>query len=450
MIKLIFGAINALLYPLLIFVVAPFIYKHFVTVVSTGDGPSFEELDTIIKSIIVVLIISLVLAHLITRSWWIASVALVCGLFISWAGYVAVESLGKFYNENRISKYAEYYPTGELIETGHTRGSDKNGKIIRYYRGGIVKSVERYKKGELSGVCQLYHPNKQMMVEGNYKGSISDGADEIGIPDGVWVYYHKNGYVDDERTYAQGKLLRSKNFKLRLDSAGLVRTIVDNQLYTGSLVKEGIIIDTYLFPNLYTTQVIEGQFDGDVCSYYTIGDELSVASTATYRNGKIDGVLKYYHTNGQLKTDALYIDGNPEGAYTTYYADSVATEPHGKIEYTCTYKNGERNGTAQWYYENGQLCKQALYMDGSRDGERSEWNEDGTLISMYTYRADKKDGPYEEIDGEGYRGKGQYKNDRKIYQESYRPDGKLRSIYEWGEDGENIRHDYYDENGKLI
>lgn len=69
---------------------------------------------------------------------------------------------------------------------------------------------------------------------------------------------------------------------------------------------------------------------------------------------------------------------------------------------------------------------------------------------MYTYRADKKDGPYEEIDGEGYRGKGQYKNDRKIYQESYRPDGKLRSIYEWGEDGENIRHDYYDENGKLI
>lgn len=98
--KLIFGAVNALLYPLLIFVISPFIYKHFVPIVRMGDGSDFRELDTIIKCIFVVLIISLILAHIITRSWWIALVALVLGLFISWAGYVAVESLEEFYNEN--------------------------------------------------------------------------------------------------------------------------------------------------------------------------------------------------------------------------------------------------------------------------------------------------------------------------------------------------------------
>lgn len=382
-IKLIFGAINTLLYPLLIFVVAPFIYRHFIPKVSAGDGPGFGELDTIIKSVIVILVISIILAHLIIRSWWVAPVALVCGLFISWAGYVAVESLGEFYNENKISKYVEYYSTGELMEKGRTRGSDKNGEIIKYYRDGTVKSIEIYKRGELFGGCKLYHPNKKLMAEGNYEGSISDRANEIGIRDGVWVYYHKHGHVDDERTYVRGKLLSSKNFKLCLDSVGLVRTIADNKLYTGSLVKEGIIIDTYLFPNLYTTQIVEGQFDGDVCSYYTIGDELVVASTATYRNGKRDSVLRSYHTNGQLMTDAMYVDGKLEGVYTTYYADSVATTPHGKIEYTCTYKNGERNGTAQWYYQNGQLSKRALYTDGSLDGERCEWNEDGTLIGTY-------------------------------------------------------------------
>lgn len=286
------------------------------------------------------------------------------------------------------------------------------------------------------------------MVKGGLKGSKWNDGEQTGIQDGDWTYYRKDGNIDDARTYAKGKLINSKNFTLYFDSARLVCTIATGKPFTGQLNKTGIV-DEYLFPNRYTVQVINGQYEGEFCSYYSIEDDLIVAATATYTNGELNGQLKKYHTNGQLMTNAVYVNGKIEGNYTVYYADSIVKRPYGDIEYTCSYKNGNRNGVARWYYENGVLEEEAEYSKGIREGILRKYYQDGKLSSMYNYRNGEKDGIFQSYDVDGSYEKGSYEEGEISLRERYRADGTLISVYQW-RNGECIRNDNYDRNGNLI
>lgn len=136
-----------------------------------------------------------------------------------------------------------------------------------------------------------------MMAKGREKGH---DRKLTGIPDGTWSYYRQDGRLDDRRIYEKGELLSSEKYLYYCDSAGLICTIADRRPFTGRLEKTGIVRKAF-FPNLFTTQVKEGVCDGGYCEYYTIDGRLTVAKTATYIDGKLDGAVKTYHPNGQLK-----------------------------------------------------------------------------------------------------------------------------------------------------
>lgn len=454
--RLLFFVISSAIYPLLTYVIAPWLNSLSrddgnnvgAAHAATGIGGYGDVIGAIILCILW-FILSSILAQLFVRAWWIGVLALITGVITISLVYQHSQNI----EANRLYPYEKYYDNGTVRESGNRIGrryddDRRHGEITTYYMDGAVKSIETYKMGELFGISQSYHPNGKLMAKGSFKGSKSDYVNEIGIPDGTWVYYHKSGRIDDERTYAEGKLLSSNRFKLCFDSTGLVRTIAKGELFTGSLVKQGIVNTSYIFPNLYTTQVKNGEFDGHYCSYYTIGDELVLAATTTRRNGKRDGVSKYYHTNGQLDTDAFYVDGNEEGVYTTYYADSVATEPHGQVQYSCNYKNGERHGTARSYNDNGTLNEETEYFEGKKNGVSRKYRPDGRLVFLYTYKNDEQDGAFESHLDSGEYEKGYYKSGSMTFRESYLADGTLYSVHQW-QDGECIRSEQYDENGKL-
>ena len=232
------------------------------------------------------------------------------------------------------------------------------------------------------------------------------------------------------------------------DSAGLICTIADRRPFTGRLEKTGIVRKAF-FPNLFTTQVKEGVCDGGYCEYYTIDGRLTVAKTATYIDGKLDGAVKTYHPNGQLRSEGFYAGGETQGRYTTYHADSTAFRPHGNIEYCCDYLDDERYGTARWYDEDGRLRMEEEYVEGKLEGAVKRYDSHGKLLSVYTYRDDRKEGPYETHDSDGWYYKGRYKNDKLVYRETYRSDGSLSSTSEWTDDGGFIQNNY-DKNGELI
>lgn len=451
--KTLFFIITSAVYPLLVYVIVPWMnsfkdFRESTDAAGAGMAAGFAYYYGCLFSCIIWFVLSIILAHWYVRTWWIAFLALIVGL-------IAIFSINEYKDhraDNLLSPYTKYDEYGKIREEGHYIGrygkENKHGKVTEYYPDGTVKSVETYERGEISGPYKSYYPNGKLMESGCFKGNTWNDGERIGIPDGNWTYYHKDGRMDDERIYAEGKLISSKNFTLYLDSAELICTIGTGKPFTGKLDKTGIV-DEFPFPNLYTTQVKDGRCDGDFCSYYTIGDGLTVAATATYTDGKLNGSLKKYHTNGQLVTDAVYINGLAEGEYITYYTDSIAKRPHGEIKYTCSYKNGSRNGIARWYYENGILEEEAEYSAGKREGISRKYYPDGKPESIYTYHNGDRDGEFQLYNKDGsYDQKGSYVKDNISLREQY-CDGTLRSVYRW-RDGECIQRDNYDENGQLI
>jgi antitoxin component YwqK of YwqJK toxin-antitoxin module len=62
-------------------------------------------------------------------------------------------------------------------------------------------------------------------------------------------------------------------------------------------------------------------------------NESQLGAEQTFKDGKLDGVTKFYGNNGQLEKEILY-------------------------------KNGKRDGVTKWYGEDGQLVREETFKDG--------------------------------------------------------------------------------------
>ena len=69
-----------------------------------------------------------------------------------------------------------------------------------------------------------------------------------------------------------------------------------------------------------------------------------------------EGLCKYYHENGQLKSEGNFKDNKKEGLWKWYYENS-------QLKYEGIFKDGKQEGLWKWYYENGQLEKEINYTD---------------------------------------------------------------------------------------
>jgi antitoxin component YwqK of YwqJK toxin-antitoxin module len=73
---------------------------------------------------------------------------------------------------------------------------------------------------------------------------------------------------------------------------------------------------------------------------------------------KRDGDWYAYHKNGNLCTEAHYVNGMEEGEYKVYH-------DNGYLYYFGNYKNGQKDGIWKFYDEQGQLMYSQKYENGS-------------------------------------------------------------------------------------
>ena len=78
----------------------------------------------------------------------------------------------------------------------------------------------------------------------------------------------------------------------------------------------------------------------------------------TYKNGKQDGLTKWWYKDGTL-------------------------------HYQGYYKDGEKDGKDSWWWDNGQLNSEEHFKDGKRDGLTRYWDPDGKLTSESNYKDGK-------------------------------------------------------------
>ena len=101
---------------------------------------------------------------------------------------------------------------------------------------------------------------------------------------------------------------------------------------------------------------------------------------AYIKEGKYEGVFKFYHNNGQLSFKSFFKNGIREGKYISYYENGVTLEEG-------VYHNNLKKGIWYVYYDNGKLSSKEIYVKGKKEGYIEHFNVDGSIgIHTGTYK----------------------------------------------------------------
>ena len=168
-------------------------------------------------------------------------------------------------------------------------------------------------------------------------------------------------------------------------------------------------------------------------------------SEYTLKNGKMNGILTVFHSNGIIKKKGNYTNGKANGAFTEYDEQGNVTAKYSmknglnngllkfyedsKISYSTTYSNDYKNGQYIEYYYNDDdgelfLKQYGQYLNNEKNGT---WKlyviEEGKerLVTYTNYKESLKNGLFQEAKGDSLI-IGNYQNDKlnggyKIYRD---------------------------------
>ena len=94
---------------------------------------------------------------------------------------------------------------------------------------------------------------------------------------------------------------------------------------------------------------------------------------ASYYNGQLDGTAKHWDENGILLSSVDYVNGKIHGKWIQYYKD-------GKVLQITEYFHGHKNGLQRRYHQNGIVSSEVEYNMDEQVSEIIRWDSDGRLI----------------------------------------------------------------------
>lgn len=102
----------------------------------------------------------------------------------------------------------------------------------------------------------------------------------------------------------------------------------------------------------------------------------------TFNSYSQNGIVKSYHSNGLIASEINYRDGIREGEANFYFEN-------GNIKEQLNYLNGRVEGLVKIYNENGNLKETYVIEDGRREGPTSIFDENGNYVTDVYYENGK-------------------------------------------------------------
>lgn len=214
-------------------------------------------------------------------------------------------------------------------------------------------------KGKKQGYWKKYFPGTTLL---DYEGTFIDD-----IPNGVFVYYFKNGRIKAKMIFKEKGLItystiyHDDDANLPMASGKYINKVKDS-------------IWNYWGPSgrMSVTETFKlGILDGKKIIYYVpelLNEKSSIiAQELNFRNGKKEGEQKEYFDNGILKSKSNYVDDKLVGVVISY-------TPGGTIEMKDNYVNGEKEGWCYAYDSNGLEIGKVYYRSGVRLDEKQTKN----------------------------------------------------------------------------
>ena len=101
-------------------------------------------------------------------------------------------------------------------------------------------------------------------------------------------------------------------------------------------------------------------------------DNGSIMYEGVMRNGKGEGLYKFYYEDGSLESEVNFKGGHQHGAAKRYYNN-------GNLKFQCDYNHGDEKGLCLFYNEDGTLAYEKFYDDENESEITKAFKYDGNL-----------------------------------------------------------------------
>jgi len=239
--------------------------------------------------------------------------------------------------------------------------------------------------------------------------------DKVFIADSVMAAYMESGYANKhflpKGSYKGEKRVgKWKDYEVRFDNVFVLSSKDEPKVLNSVFLVYGL--------GKYDNDQREGEWKEYVIEDKTF--EKIHFRTATYVNGKQEGVMTYFFPNGKVAGKLKFVDDQLNGQYEQYFID-------GSVFIKGEFVNDNREGIVTTYFYSGQVRSKANYLNDSLNGEYILYYEDGKT-QMY---AEYKKG----LDHGAYR---YYRESGQLWTEKHYNEGLLMNVRTYDKTGKEI------------
>ncbi len=119
----------------------------------------------------------------------------------------------------------------------------------------------------------------------------------------------------------------------------------------------------------------DGLINGKMKYFFPNGQ---VEEEVEWNNGIANGTVKYYYENGQLAEEGQVSNESKEGIWKSYY-------PNGKPKNLENWKNNMLQDSVFSYFGNGKLQSEGTFINGKEDGRWVMYDSISGKIDGYLY-----------------------------------------------------------------
>lgn len=343
-----------------------------------------------------------------------------------------------------------YHENGRISSEGNFKDGLPNGIWKSYYADGTLKSIGKKQVGLSDSVWTFYDYEGRKIKQFDYEADKKNGCavfyDTLGNV--VREYFYINDVLQGDQFdyYATGELKKQTNFT---DGKSVGVSLEFNT--EGDVITEEVYDNGYLKDRKEFNRFDEkGLKTGIWRTYFPNG---MLESEISYKDGKKDGLTKYFNKKGKLldikKMEGDTIAGHSDEIviielYKEYY-------PDGKIKLIGGNDNGLRSGIFREYDKKGEIINGYIFEndtmvaegiitgDGIYEGEWKYFYKSGEVRSSGTYLNSRKEGPWIYY----------YSNGKKEQEGSYKED-ILSGEWKWYyRNGQIQRIEYYNRKARL-
>lgn len=245
------------------------------------------------------------------------SLSLFLVIFIFFSGELTVQAQQKSVNTSNPDNFFNSRDEKFLYHGNEINGKKDGPWLIYYAQDSSLHKVENYKMGLKQGLFLQFSTRSTLISEEYFDND---------LPEGLARNYTNAGIVETVNFYHKGKLegIQKKYYENRRDNLSELSNYKNGK-------KEGI---SKWF-----------DLEGNVIAEYN------------YQNGLLDGAQRSFYQSGQLRSIDHFIKNQYEGESIEYYED-------GKVKLSGQYQNGEKQGKWQKFDNNGRVEHTEIYKNG--------------------------------------------------------------------------------------